>query len=164
MKRLHQPQHHQKLPIQKQQGFTLFELLVVLGIAAILVSLALPAYLQLVQQERHTQAVNQLQAMYKFARSEAIKRNQQVNIVAGAGGHWQVELPEQQDRSIRSFQLKDAAIAVTGLDLVNVSQTGFSTPASVSISHNQHTDAAKWLCIFPSGQLTIQSQACTHLG
>ncbi|RVU33369.1 prepilin-type N-terminal cleavage/methylation domain-containing protein [Rheinheimera riviphila] len=152
--------HHHHI----QQGFTLFELLVVLGIAAILVSLALPAYLQLIQQERHTQAVNQLQAMYKFARSEAIKRNKQVNIVAGAGGNWQVELPDQQDRSIRSFQLKDAAIAVTGLDLVNVSQAGFATPASVSISHSQHTDAAKWLCIFPSGQLTIQSQACTHLG
>ncbi|OBP13146.1 hypothetical protein A5320_20085 [Rheinheimera sp. SA_1] len=147
-----------------QQGFTLFELLIVLGIAAILVSLALPSYLQLVQQERHTQAVNQIQAMYKFARSEAIKRNQQVNIVAGVNGKWQVELPDQQDRSIRSVQLEDNTIAVTGLELVNVSQAGFATPASVSISHTEQTDAAKWLCIFPSGQLTIQSQACTHLG
>jgi type IV fimbrial biogenesis protein FimT len=148
----------------KQQGFTLFELLMVLGIVAILIALALPSYLRLVQQERHTQAVNQLQAMYKFARSEAITRNQQVNIVAGAAGNWQVELPQQADRSIRNFQLHDPAIAVSGLDLLNVSHSGASTAASVSISHMQQTDAAKWLCIFPSGQLTIQSQACTHLG
>lgn len=148
----------------KQRGFTLFELLLVLSIAAILVALALPAYLQFIQQERHTQTVNQLQAMYKFARSEAIKRNQPVNIVAGNDGHWQVELPDQADRSIRSFQLPDDAITVTGLDFVNLSQNGAATAVSVAISHRLHTDAAKWLCIFPSGQLTIQSQQCTHLG
>jgi type IV fimbrial biogenesis protein FimT len=150
--------------MMKQRGFTLFELLVVLGIAAVLVALALPSYQRMVQQERHTRAVNQLQAMYKFARSEAIKRNQQVNIVAGATGHWQVELPQQADRSIRSLQLQDPAIVVSGLALLNLSHSGTATAASVAINHSKQTDAAKWLCIFPSGQLTIQSQACTHLG
>lgn len=148
----------------KQNGFTLFELLLVLGIISILIAMALPSYLNFIQQERHTRAVNQLQALYKYARSEAIKRHQQVNIVAAANGQWHVELPLQNDRSIRSFQIDDEQIAVTGLDLLNLSQLGAATAASVAISHTQKMDAAKWLCIFPSGQLTIQNQACTHLG
>ncbi len=150
--------------IKKSQGFTLFELLIVLVIAAILVALALPSYLQMLQQKRHTQVVNQVQAMYKFARSEAVKRNQQVNIVAAANGQWQVELPAQQGRSIRNFQLKDADVAISGLDMLNVDRSGTATAASVLISHAKQSHAAKWLCIFPSGQLTVQSHACTHLG
>jgi type IV fimbrial biogenesis protein FimT len=56
-------------------GFTLIELMVVVAIAALLQSLAAPAFRGMVNSMRLTAAVNSLFTSLLLARSEAIKRN-----------------------------------------------------------------------------------------
>lgn len=67
-------------------GFTTVELLVTLSIAAILVGLAVPAFGELIRNNRATAAVTRLAADLQFARSEAIKRNVRVLVCRRATG------------------------------------------------------------------------------
>jgi type IV fimbrial biogenesis protein FimT len=62
-------------------GFTLFELLVTMSIAAILMTLAIPAMRHFVQEQQDSSAASSLVANLNYARSEAIKED----LPTGAG-------------------------------------------------------------------------------
>ncbi len=69
------------------RGFSLIELMVVLGIAAILLSIGAPAFGNLLQSQRMTATVNDFMAAINLARSEAIQRGTRVDLVS-AGDDW----------------------------------------------------------------------------
>ena len=68
-------------------GHTLAEMLLVLSIAALLASLAMPAMRSLLQQHRLGATVNDFFAAVTLARSEAVRRSAQV-MLAPAGAAW----------------------------------------------------------------------------
>jgi type IV fimbrial biogenesis protein FimT len=70
----------------KQSGATLMELLVVLSIAAILVSTAIPGFSALIRSTRLSGATNDFIASLHLARSEAIKRNARTVLCPSATG------------------------------------------------------------------------------
>lgn len=78
------------------QGSTLIELMVVLVVAAVLLSMAAPSFVGIMRTSRIATAANGLIASLQLARSEAIKRAVRVTVCAGseatgcdAGGGWQ---------------------------------------------------------------------------
>ncbi len=148
------------------RGFTLFELLITLSIAAILTTLAIPTYQSFIQQEKHARTVNQLQSLYKFSRSEAIKREATVLLkpVPELLNQWQVILPESSDKVIRHFALQDSAITVSGLTDIQLNSHGHTSAQAIEITDPKQYAATKWLCIFPSGQLIVQSSQCATAG
>lgn len=60
----------------------MIELMVVLSIAAILASLAVPSFRSVIQNNRLTTQANELAGTLNFARSEAIKRGGRVTVCA----------------------------------------------------------------------------------
>jgi type IV fimbrial biogenesis protein FimT len=68
------------------RGFTLIELMVVISIAAVMMGLALPSFTSFVAGQRVKTATSDFSLAAVFARSEAIKRNAEVGMVAAAGG------------------------------------------------------------------------------
>jgi type IV fimbrial biogenesis protein FimT len=77
-------------------GFTLIELLVVITVVAILVAVAVPAYTQMVANNRVRSVAGALQAALLKARSEALKRNCTITVarnVAWSSG-WDVYATE----------------------------------------------------------------------
>lgn len=70
-----------------QHGFTVIELMIVVTIAAILSMIAVPYMQDLISNQRIRAAVTDMQLSLLFSRSEAIKRNDDVNIVR-TGGDW----------------------------------------------------------------------------
>lgn len=69
-------------------GFTLVEMLVTLTIGAILLSIAAPSFSTYIANQRIRGAAFGLSSSLLFARSEAIKRNANIDVVPVNGGNW----------------------------------------------------------------------------
>ncbi len=69
-----------------QQGFTLFELIITLAIAAVVVGLAAPSFSSMIQDNRLSGQSLGFIAALNLARSEAIKRRVQVTLCKSANG------------------------------------------------------------------------------
>ncbi len=67
------------------RGFTLIELMMTLAVAAILFSVATPGLTTFIQNNRLVTQVNELNTSLSLARSEAVKRNENITICPGNG-------------------------------------------------------------------------------
>ena len=72
--------------MQKQRGFSLIELMTILGVAAILFTVAAPALQQFTNNSRRTGAVNNFISSMHLARNTAITTNARVTICASDAG------------------------------------------------------------------------------
>ncbi|PJF38783.1 MAG: hypothetical protein CUN55_16285, partial [Phototrophicales bacterium] len=72
---------------RNEQGFTLVELLLVVAIVAIFSMVAIPSYQSTVLNNRMTSTANQFLGALYFARSEAVKRSEEVRICTSNNTH-----------------------------------------------------------------------------
>ncbi|MFG6160674.1 GspH/FimT family pseudopilin [Halomonas sp. 1390] len=74
----------------KKKGFTLIELLVALAVAVILATVAVPNFQGLISRNRLAADFNHVLAGLNYARSEAVKRREDVTV--SISGAWQVQV------------------------------------------------------------------------
>ena len=74
------------------RGFTLAELMIALGVSAILVAIAVPTMRSFIENSRIRASSESLQNGLSLARNEAVRRNERIEFVAQAGG-WVVRVP-----------------------------------------------------------------------
>ena len=74
--------------LRNYQGFTLLELLVVLGVTIILTLVSVPTFVSLVQRHRLTATAENFYYELQYARTEAIKRNATVYVSFTTGDNW----------------------------------------------------------------------------
>jgi type IV fimbrial biogenesis protein FimT len=72
--------------MRRERAFTLMELMIVVALIAILAAMAAPSFNEIIKNNRLTSQVNDFIASINLARSEAIKRNQNVIICRSANG------------------------------------------------------------------------------
>ena len=72
--------------MSRETGFTLVELMIAMGLTALLLAMAVPAVTTLVSNSRQTGAVNDLVSSMHAARSAAITTNTRVTMCTSAGG------------------------------------------------------------------------------
>ncbi|GAA5317385.1 MAG: hypothetical protein AseanaTS_25900 [Candidatus Pelagadaptatus aseana] len=73
----------------KQRGFTLIELMVTVVVLAILVTVALPGFNTMIDNQRIQSTQRTMLSAINLARSEATHRNQTVTIASAGGADWE---------------------------------------------------------------------------
>ena len=83
--------------MKKQSGFTLIELLITIAIAAVLLTLAAPSFVDTIRRNRIATQANEILSALNLARSEAVKRSRDVTVcprqstsstACGGAGDW----------------------------------------------------------------------------
>lgn len=92
------PRHRRPL------GLTLIELMIGLGIAAVLMSLAVPSYSAYMQRQRLKAAAQGLEVDLREARYESARRNQPLSLVLKPGADWCWAIATRPDCDCRSAQ------------------------------------------------------------
>jgi type IV fimbrial biogenesis protein FimT len=82
--RLFLPKHK----LSRVSGFTLHELMITIAIVGILAGIAFPSFKSTIASNRLTTSANELVTALNLARSEAVKRGQQV-VVRKTGSEWE---------------------------------------------------------------------------
>lgn len=137
---------------QKQLGFTMIELLITLGLVSILAMLAAPSFAQFIKQERLVTTANQLSSVYRYARSEAVKRAQTV-ILTKQDNAWLVEIEEAGNRvTLRRFNSNYATVNADLVDRMIRSTGELNLQSNILITDNDNNTEDYRLCILQSGQ------------
>ncbi len=72
--------------MKKNSGFTLLELLITVALVAIVMAIGIPSMTTFIQNDRLTTQINTLVGHLSYARSEAVKRSQQVAVCVSSNG------------------------------------------------------------------------------
>ncbi len=134
-----------------QQAFTIIELMVVLAVAAVLLTLAVPSFQRTMQNNRVVAASEEFASALNYARAEAIRRGGKVSLCSSTngsscGGGWSdgfiVVLDSAATDSASSVEISNAAT-----DVLRVWKTNH---VNTQVSENNSMTFVRFL---PSGLL-----------
>jgi type IV fimbrial biogenesis protein FimT len=153
----------------RAQGFTLVELMVGITVLAILSAIAVPSFGQFIASQRLRAASFDLHTDLKLARSEALKRNQNITIRRREAAGWQTGwvIVTAADETLRSRNALGAGVSVASpaaAIIFNgngrvVSPAGTVQIGLTAASGSTHFD--RCLVLNPSGMPSTYAEACT---
>lgn len=155
--------------MKRESGFTLIELVVTIAVAAILMAVAIPSFRGTLQNNRMTTQANEFVTAFNMARSEAIRRAQNV-IICAPSVNWQngAEVRIGATSCTTGTQLR-AAQALSGGTNITPNHTntvityqssgGISAtfPASYGYLQFKLSNGTynRWLCINRTGRIAV---------
>ncbi len=143
----------------KQKGFTIIELMIVLLIMAILIALASPSFTKMIRDNRVQTTANGLIVALSTARNEAIRRGVNVTICASnavatpacGGTDWAAGW------LVYSGVLSSTTVIKAG-DLVSNVATGGTAPSVITFTPRGMVDPA---IVLGTGTLVVNASPCT---
>ncbi|KGJ88154.1 hypothetical protein ND16A_2707 [Thalassotalea sp. ND16A] len=145
----------------QSRGFTLFEMLATVGIISILATSAVPSFSHMMKRDRLVADINRLHSVFKFARSEAVKRDTEISLVATNSSKWKVIQNAGTDERtvLLQFIPSDSSVQISGLADLIISSSGSTSALDIQLSDDDQTTDDYRLCIFLSGQSIITTAA-----
>ncbi|MFV1873686.1 MAG: GspH/FimT family pseudopilin [Oleiphilus sp.] len=165
----------------KQSGFSLIELMVVLTIVGIFAMVAVPSYQSTIQNGRLTSETNELIGALYYARSEAVKRRADVQVCKSDDGitcdpglnwqdGWLVWSDADGDSAVDQAEVLRVGTEAEGqisifatMNDVTFSLRGMSSiSGTLQLCDSRGVNEATAIVISPSGR--VRSSDTTHIG
>jgi type IV fimbrial biogenesis protein FimT len=150
------------------RGFTLIELMVTISIMAILLAIAVPSYQSITTDMRMSNEINALLGDINFARSEAVKRGQNISVcppglcaagnanVNWAGGWTVYNLNPAVPVQLHISSGVGGGDTLNGDAPVTVMPSGYVSATSTITLHTSQDDLSQRRCIlFATGAMSI---------
>jgi type IV fimbrial biogenesis protein FimT len=147
------------------RGFTLIELMVTIAVLAILATVGIPGFVDLVQNNRVTTQANELVTALNVGRTEAVKRGRPVQVVvAQAAPGWTATVSVVGDAgpALRVVDRTGSMITVNS-ETVVFQATGVPQLDETFVmepSTNCKGERRRRIVVGPSGQVTTTREAC----
>ncbi|WP_163577770.1 GspH/FimT family pseudopilin [Halomonas faecis] len=93
----------------RQRGFTLIELLVTIAVIVIMATIAIPGFQSMMATNRLNSDYNEILSGLYLARSEAIKRREEVSFEVMAGSPWEYRVYVTDDGSEAPIRTRNAS-------------------------------------------------------
>jgi type IV fimbrial biogenesis protein FimT len=162
--------------MRKLQGLTLIELLVTLAIVTLLVTVGVPMFQQLTASARARSDVTKFQSALYLARSEAVKRGQNVVVCSKAdrsptdytcgdvtqwNNGFMVMVPGEAF-PIRTFSADPGSFTVTTTAAaITYRADGSAIDVDMDFSHpSKRGDLERCVSIEPTGGVRVEKEAC----
>lgn len=145
------PERHDMTVAHANRGFTLIELLITLSIAMILLTIAVPSFIDFIRNGRMATQTNDLVLALAYAKSEAVKRGITINVCknvdtttacsnadTGWSNGWTIFVDSDNDCVVDSTEevlrvwpaLQANTLCYSNGDRVRFGSTGFTTSVS----------------------------------
>lgn len=98
------------------KGFTLIELMITLAVAIILAAVAVPGFQGMMARSQMATDVNSILAGLNYARSESIKRRENVSLVVVSGGAGWVVRVRNDGQDLREITSSNSKISLGLID------------------------------------------------
>jgi type IV fimbrial biogenesis protein FimT len=151
------------------RGFTVVEALTVLAVIAVLAAIALPSFADVLASQRLRAAGTDLMSSLLLARSEAIKRNAQIQVAPRNGGDWTsgwrvatVATDEQVDRKEALGMRVAVSAAPASIVYQRNGRLGVAGMVQVEFRDSEHHPGVRARCVLidPSGLPRLQLGEC----
>lgn len=147
----------------KAKGFTLVELMITLVVFSILTGLAVPSFRDFIRTQRLKTASFDLVAGLTYARSEAIKRNTNIDVAASTNWQsgWTIKLGTT---TLQTFTVASGLSITTSPSVTTLSfrgdgrLTSADTAFTVDVSPHQATITPRCIYISLSGRASSKLQ------
>lgn len=97
--------------MRKEHGLTLIELMVTLAVAVVLLSIGVPSFQSIMQSNRVSAQTNELISAVTTARSEAVRRNEEITLETNGGGtDWSAGFVISDGTNLRVFDPVDSRL------------------------------------------------------
>ncbi|MDV3239612.1 MAG: GspH/FimT family pseudopilin [Gammaproteobacteria bacterium] len=162
--------------MKTHSGFTLVELMITLAIAAILLTVGIPSFQNVLQNNRLATQANSLVGALNLARSEAIKRGADISITAASGGFqngWCVHLGDgcgSATDNLRQFDaMSQMSVNSGGVTTLVFNGRGYKTTPNAAVAIRlQPQDCstgdagrARIINISNTGRASVSTGACS---
>jgi type IV fimbrial biogenesis protein FimT len=116
-----------------ESAFTLIELLIAIAVAAVVLTLGVPGFSQVIERNQLSTYTNQLVSSLYFARSEAVRRNQDITVCHSINGSSCGGVGYENGWIIYSDSNGDGDYLDTGEELMRVNE---SLPSNYTLRTN----------------------------
>lgn len=136
------------------RGFTLIELMITLAVAAILLTVGIPSFSEIIKNNRLSTEINELVTVLNFGRTEAIKRGVDVTVCksdtgSSCAGNWEdgwIAFVDLDDDGV--FDVGDGEIVLRVYD-------GVATGSTLAFPRNRISYSAQGFAIGFTGTFVL---------
>ena len=154
--------------INKNHGFTLIEVMIVVAIVGVLMGIGVPAMRNFVMNSRMTAAVNDIAISLTLARSEAIKRGQNITITQTSGAWvngWSVKDADNVIlQNVDAMESATTLVLDTGKTSLVYASTGRLTTSptveTFTLCDDRNGETGREITISATGRVSTAKYGC----